>query len=906
MTRLLGVRREDGRTVAAAFATLLTIIASHAVLETARDTLFLTHLSASMLPWAYLAMASLAFVVAQGSALVATRSPRRVLTIVLAVGAVGTGAFAWIVETPSRAALMALYVWTGLLASVVVAQFWVELAGRMDVGQAKRGYTVVAAGGMLGAMLGSLLAGGILTVAGPQALLPAAAALFACAACLPAFTSAGPWAPRSVPTSDADERPGLATVWADPYTKRMLLLAVIAPVVTMTVDFVFKSIVSQEVPKADLGPFFARYNAIVNGAALAVQLTVAPHLLQSFGVVRILCLLPGALGLVAAGVAGATALPAAVVLRGTDGTLRHSLHRAATEILFLPLPAATRSALRGFVESIGQRGGQVLGSVAILVAVGVGAAPRDLAIGVALLCGVWLLGYLRLQDHYVQRFRSQLRSLGAVTDVAVPALDLRSVETLVTSLGSENDGEVIAAIDLLETYGRERLVSPLILYHPSAAVVLRALDLFDDMPRDDLRQLRRRLLEHPEASVRAAALRRLVADGCDRSIVRASLKEDASPLVRHTALVLWMGYDDTPPSDLEDAVADLLASPDPSSRLAVASTLGELPPVLLMPVARAILEGATLEIRRTVACSLAAQPDPASMPLLTELLAVPECRAYARAALHALGEPALEHLALALEDGNTPAAVRRHLPRTMSRFASPRAAEILVARLAHERDGRVAYKILRGLGRMRMDDPTLPVDRTTLMTVAERTLERLVELLAYRVAYDLVRTRPVPNGEGPKPAAHAVDLLERLLVEKEGRALERVFRILQILEPSEDFATIFEALAAETSAVRATGRELIGHILEGRFRDALLALTDSLPAGERLRVAASELEVPMADEVTAAWRTARKTDAAAAVAAVRPVLARLEADHSVILASVARHCLRPDAGAAPEGARVAS
>jgi ATP:ADP antiporter, AAA family len=902
MTRLLGVRREDGWTVAAAFATLLTIVASHAVLETARDTLFLTHLSASMLPWAYLGIASFAFAAARGSMLVGTRSPRLVLTLSLAVGALGTGAFTWIVETPGTAAVMALYVWTGLLASIVVAQFWVELAGRMDVAQAKRGYAVVAAGGMLGAMLGSLLAGGVLTVAGPRALLPAAAAMFALAACLPALTRMPARGPRIVTPRDDDARPGLAAVWADPYTKRLLLLAVIAPIVTMMVDFLFKSIVSHEVPKDELGPFFARYNAVVNGAALAVQLTIAPHLLQSFGVVRILCLLPGALGLVAAGVVGATALPAVLVLRGTDGTLRHSLHRAATEILFLPLAAPTRSALRGLAESVGLRGGQVLGSGLILLAIGVGAAPRHLAVLVALLCGVWLLGYLRLQDHYVERFRSQLRSLGA-GDVTVPDLDLRSIETLVASLGSPNDGEVIAAIDLLDAYGRARLVSPLILYHPSAAVVLRALELFDATPRADLRQLHERLLEHPEPAVRAAILRRLVADGCDRSVVRASLKGDASPLVRHTALVLWMGFEDTAPNDIEDAVTDLLSSPDPSSRLAVASTLGELPAALLLPVVRALLEGATPEIRRTVARSLAAEPDPARMPLLTDLLAAPECRAFARAGLHALGEPALDHLARTLEDGTAPPAVRRHLPRTISRFGSPRAAEILVGRLSHEQDGRVAYKILRALGRMRMDDPTLPVDHAVLLTVAEETLRRLLELLAYRVAHELVQAR------WPDAPPDRDDLLGRLLIEKERRALERVFRILQILEPGEDFAGIFEALDAETPAMRATGREIIGHVLEGRFRDALLALTDSLPAADRLRGAASELDLPVAEQVVAAWRTSRKADAGTVVAALRPVLERMQADRSVILSTVARHGLAglvPGAARSAQGSRVAS
>jgi ATP:ADP antiporter, AAA family len=582
MNRLLGVRPEDGRVVWMAFATLLTIVAAHAVLETARDALFLADLPASRLPWAYLGIASLAFVLTRGAARVlAGRSHRRILAAMLVAGAVGTAALWWLVVTPTTLSLMSLYIWTGVLASIVVTQFWIQLAGEMDVAQAKRGYAIVAAGGMLGATVGSFLAGAALTAAEPRTLLPLAAGMFLAAACLPAFVqrpaspaTASPAADPAAAVPDAEERPGLAAVWGDPYLKRILLLAVVAPVVAMGIDFIFKSMVSQQVPRARLGPFFARYNTVVNGAALVFQLTLAPRLLQSLGVVRNLCLLPSALGLVAAGVAGTASLPAALVLRGTDGVLRHSLHRAATEILFLPISAATRSALRGLAESIGQRGGQLLGSTLILLAIAAGATPRELAVGVAILCGVWLVGSIELKDHYVQRFRRQLRSLGAEGDAGVPALDLQSLELLVTTLSAPNDTEVIAGLDLLATYGRVRLVSPLILYHPSSSVVLRALELFDGDEREDVQEIRRRLLQHGDAMVRATALRGLAPSGRERSAVRDLLRHDPSPLVRSTALALWMGFDGTPESDVNEAVADLVALSDPESRLAVAGTLG--------------------------------------------------------------------------------------------------------------------------------------------------------------------------------------------------------------------------------------------------------------------------------------------------------------------------------------------
>src|SRR5262249_41039696 len=159
---------------------------------------------------------------------------------------------------------------------------------------------------------------------------------------------------------------------------------------------------------------------------------------------------------------------------------------------------------------------------------------------VAVLCALWLLGYLRLQAEYVDRFRAQLRALGTSGDAAVPDLDLQALETLVASLGAENDGEGIAALDLRGSFCRPPLVSPLILYHPCPKVVLRALELFERNERDDVQAIRRRLLEHRDPHVRAAALRQLAARAHDRTVVRTLLGNDPSPLVRRTALVLWL------------------------------------------------------------------------------------------------------------------------------------------------------------------------------------------------------------------------------------------------------------------------------------------------------------------------------------------------------------------------------
>jgi hypothetical protein len=119
---------------------------------------------------------------------------------------------------------------------------------------------------------------------------------------------------------------------------------------------------------------------------------------------------------------------------------------------------------------------------------------------------------------------------------------------------------------------------------------------------------------------------------------------------------------------------------------------------------------------------------------------------------------------------------------------------------------------------------------------------------------------------------------------------------------------MFAAFSADDAAARAGAREIIEHVLDGRFRDALLALTDSLPPAERLRAAAAAVSVSAAEPVLAAEALTTRTPAEVARTLAAVVLAMRE-DRNVLLAGIARGQLgRPEPGPArvEETPRVAS
>jgi hypothetical protein len=238
---------------------------------------------------------------------------------------------------------------------------------------------------------------------------------------------------------------------------------------------------------------------------------------------------------------------------------------------------------------------------------------------------------------------------------------------------------------------------------------------------------------------------------------------------------------------------------------------------------------------------MAVIPSEQFLPPLLHMLARGTVRPEARTAILTMGSVALHYVDEMLYDTSLPRAIRRHLPRTISRFEPRRAAAVLVRHLAREQDGAVRYKILRGLGRLTADNPKLKLDRSVLHDLTRRTLVRAAQMLDYRLA--TVRAQ----AEEPRLRTPGGELLVAILEEKEANAIQRVFRVLGILRPDESFGLLYQGLKSRRldRRARASSLELLEHVLEGDVRAAVIALVDDVPDAQRAaRARAALANVP--------------------------------------------------------------
>jgi AAA family ATP:ADP antiporter len=835
------MRKGERRDAWAAFSTLFVLIGSHSLLETARDALFLGRVPATRLPWVYLAIALLSLLLVRFSGWAGRRlRPRQALSSFSVLAGCGTIAFFWLVPWLGASGVYALYCWSGLLATLLLTYFWAHVGGVFSITQAKRLYGMIGTGSVLGAIVGSGFASFLSRSLPVELLLPVSGAGFLCAAALPRLFDGGA---VSEPSESSAPRlsDSLSHVLKEPYGFRVGLSLLLASACLTLADFVFKSAVAVLVPKPELGQFLGAVYFSVNLLSLLCQVGVVAWLLRRASLGSVLSVLP--LSLLGAGLGVLTfgGLGAVLAVKLVDGSLRHSLNRTAAELLFLPFSEGARRRVKAFVDVIAQRGGQVLSSLAILLFTSVSASPRVTAFALVVSAGAWAASAIALRRPYIELFRSRLQSGRIAHLEQFPELDVASLETLIAALDSENDQEVLAALGMLERERKTRFIPALILHHPSEQVVVRALAILTHTGRPNLARVLSRVVEHPSPKVRAASIAALSVLAPDVARLRERLGQERSPEVQAAIIVNLIVAAEFSVEEREKGLRELLEVGSVDTRLALAEAIRVRKASGFMDTLEQLARAKESEVRAAALSALSevvplkgadVEASKRLFSLLISALVDEPLRPLAEQLLAARGDQAFVELRARFESPDTDPRLRWRLPRAMSELNPKLSVKVLLAWLPGEKDGSVRYQMIRELERLLRRDPKLPVDKRALGAVLEETIGRAFRYLDRRLA--LLRGA----AEDPRRKTPGHSLLVALLHDKERNARGRLFRLLGVLYPYEDFAQIQRGLSG-TPENRATSLELIENVLNQPFRSAVLALVDDGADEQRLAYAGS-------------------------------------------------------------------
>jgi HEAT repeat protein len=369
---------------------------------------------------------------------------------------------------------------------------------------------------------------------------------------------------------------------------------------------------------------------------------------------------------------------------------------------------------------------------------------------------------------------------------------------------------------------------------------VRALDIVARSDRGDWIPLVERLLAHEAEAVRVAAVRALGQEGGAPAIVERALL-DPSPAVRAHAAFCLAHCDHEKDPRMDPRIAELLTlegEPGRDARVALLDAIRDHADARWADVILEMVRSDDAVVVEHAAMAMTGMQDARFIPLLIARLNVRDGRGAVRDALVSHGEPAFDALVSTLRDTGADPRVRVHIPRTLSRFGTQRAADVLLEQLMLERSGLVRYKILRGLGRL-VSDPKVKIDRSRIEEQMRKNLIEHLRLLSLWV--------PVERGlrEDPNAQGNGVGkLILGLLDDKQKQSLERAFRLLQMVHRNEDIRTIYYTLRFGDRRRRAHAAEFLDNLTlpsrgaqkggDAATRELFRLVADDLPPRDRV------------------------------------------------------------------------
>jgi len=401
--RAVDVRPAERRALVLGFAYFFALLASYYLLRPIREEMGIRS-GVGSLQWNFTAtFAALLLAVPVYSALFARVPRARAVPAVYRFFLLNLVAF-WALfrlGVSPVAVARAFYVWLSVFNLLVVSVFWSFMADLFSAEQGKRLFGFVAAGGSLGAILGSATAGllvGPIGIAGIVALSAALLELSArSAVALARWAHRRPDAPDAPEGSPAaaiavatrhDERPvggtvlsGVTAVIRSPY-----LLALAAQMLLFTLGSTFlyfqqARMVAEAIPdSARRTALFAAVDFAVNVSAFALQSLATGRLAAAFGLGPALTAVPVLTG---AGLAALAAVPSIWVLAPLQAVRRvghYALERPARDVLFTVVPREEKYKSKGFIDTVVYRGGDLLAAWTYALLAGMGLGPRALAL----------------------------------------------------------------------------------------------------------------------------------------------------------------------------------------------------------------------------------------------------------------------------------------------------------------------------------------------------------------------------------------------------------------------------------------------------------------------------------------------------------------------------------------------
>ena len=815
------------------------VLASLYLLKPARNALFLSHRGIEQLPYVLLLVA----IVGAGAAtaygyLARAMRTDRLIRLTFAVLMVMLVGFRLLLPLGWGWLYYVFFVWVALYGVLTTSLIWLLANSVFTTREARRVFGFIGTGGIGGAILGGVFTGWAVDVVGTENLLLVCIGLLGASLGLLRLTPAAGEAAearRGRRRRGADESGGLKEVLNADLMRSLALMTALIAVVAVMVDIQFNEMVDRAFDDQDAKTaFFGTFFAYLSGISFVLQLFATPILLRTAGAGVTIMILPVAMGLGSAAMFALPGLLSAAVAKGADGGFRHSIHKAASEVIFLPVPAADKKTAKLFLDTTVDASATGIGALLVVALTGpLGLGYHHVSLVAVVLVGAALALAPRMRAAYVDAFRRALE--GRTIDVSALTTNLSEaamLKAILPILSRDNPRQVLYALSLLtsaKSPAVAKAVLPL-LAHGSAEVRCRALEVLRDQgARIDVESLHPLLDDSSEDVRRQAMVALIEAEGTNpERFLREQL--DGSDSERQAAALGCIARSGSPfalrllTPERVAALREQLPRTKPDQRAELAAALAAHPDVAADHLDD--LDQEPLAVQQAAIEGMGRSRHPRYIEYLLDRLDDHRLRRQSRRSLALFGDPIVPAVLSELDNTHRGPRLRQALARVLEDVGTQAAADALLAHLSTG-DPSVRKAILRSLSRLRQSNPDLIFTADTVFRAFVADLERYYD-------FERVLACLAPD---PEPASEK--LLRRAVGEKQQQTLEHIFLLLGLRYPVDDMAAAFQGILSPRRPVRASAIEFLENVLKSRFKPLLLPILD--PPGRGIAAMGAEL-----------------------------------------------------------------
>lgn len=857
--RIFDIREGEGFIASLMFGFIFLLTASLLIVKPVRNSLFLVKFGADKLPYVYILVALFSAIIAFLYSKFSKKASLNYLIITTLVISILSLLFFWVLlhfQYQGGWLLYTFYIWVAIFGVITSTQFWILANHVFNAREAKRLFGFIGAGAISGGIFGGLFTNSLAQKLNTENLIFFCVGfLMICIILLNLVwrktvrlrSSERAFRTRGLSRSELTDSP-IKLILKSRHLTYLASIIGISVVVANLVDFQFSAVASRIITDADqLTAFFGFWMSTLSIVSLVIQLLITGRIMKHFGVAASLFFLPLGLLLGATAILITPVLWTAVLVKVSDGSLKHSINKSGIELLALPIAHEIKNKAKAFIDVFIKNFSKGLGGILLIIlTLGLGISVQHISLLTIVLIVIWTLLIFRVKYEYVNSFRVAIEK--RTIDIEQQTLDLQDAsvfKSFLKVLEGKSERQILYVLNLLEDvknndltpYLKEQIKNP---SNEVKTLVLRMALQYEEL---NLAPEAEELVGSNDQNVRIESIQYLCKRTESRTAALMTYLNHDDYRIRGAAMLCaareWRtNRDFRKKLDMKDLLDEMLKGlnkkiEDRSQmqfiKINAANVIGESNDPELYPYLHLLLNDESPDVLKAAVINAGQTRSEEFLPILMANLTTKHVRKYARESLAKYGEDIIDTLGMNLNNPGIEKKQRLAIPRVLSLIGFQKSVNLFMKNLT-QKDLLLRYEIIKALNKLREKFPALKFEKqhieARIWDETEHYCYILTMLQRQKISLSVDRESRHSDDTSYR-LLKARELLKVALEEKLDNNMERIFRLLGLKYPPKDMYNAYLGVKSRRSHLRANSVEFLDNILEPNLKKILIPLIET-------------------------------------------------------------------------------